>query len=184
VAVNAALFIAEKPFSADVFRERLIALGARTSRWHHEPWRLLTSLFLHGSVTHLLFNMFMLAVLGQWVGRIFGWGRALGLYLAGGILGNIIGEAIGRPGGADVPAVGASTAILALLGALLGATYWSPERVPLAARIRFRWAIPMVLLLTLGLGIVVPVVDNGAHLGGFIAGLALAAVVPGRSKRS
>jgi membrane associated rhomboid family serine protease len=180
VALNAAVFFLETRGGSVAFETRLVELGARTSNWVHEPWRLLTSLFLHGSLSHIFFNMLMLAVLAPWMGRIYGWARTWALYLASGVLGNVIGDLISRwlrppaPGLGEQVGVGASTAILGLLGALLAVTYRWPERVPLMARVRFRWAIPVTLLLTLGLGLVVPVLDNGAHLGGFLAGFILA----------
>jgi membrane associated rhomboid family serine protease len=173
IGLNAAIYFGESPGPGESFRERLEALGARTPEWTREPWRLFTSLFLHGSFFHLFFNMLMLAVLGPWTGRVFGWSRTWVLYLGSGIIGNLIGELLRLPG-TDEPAVGASTAILGLLGALLNATYRHPDSLPLVARARFRWAIPATLLLTLGLGLVIPVLDNGGHLGGFLAGYLLA----------
>jgi rhomboid protease GluP len=132
--------------------------------------------------------MLALAVLGPWIGWIFGWWRGVGLYLASGVLGNLIAQLLPQllprgsesDGGMPGPSVGASTAILGLLGALLAVTYRRPERIPLAARARFRWAIPLTFLLTLGLGLVIRPLDNGAHLGGFVAGLALAWWLPPR----
>ncbi len=176
VAVNTIIFLAERPYSEEDFLDRLIAMGARTEDWQREPWRLVTSLFLHGSAFHLVTNMFALAVMGPWMGWIFGWPRTLVLYLASGTLGNLIGECLSRS--ESHTAVGASTAIMGLLGALLGITYRRPERIPLAARARLRWAIPLVLILTLGMGLAIPVLDNGAHMGGFFAGLVFAWVLP------
>jgi membrane associated rhomboid family serine protease len=173
IALNAAVYYRESPGPGESFVEMLERLGARTGDWKHEPWRLFTSLLLHGSFFHLFFNMLMLAVLGPWMGRVFGWTKTWLLYLGSGVAGNLIGEILRRPGQHE-PAVGASTAILGLLGALLNATYRYPDSVPLVARARFRWAIPVTLLLTLGMGLVIKVLDNDAHLGGFLAGFALA----------
>ncbi len=50
-------------------------------------------------------------------------------------------------------------------------------------RARFRWAIPVMLLLILGMGLAIPVVDNFAHLGGFAAGMLLVLVVPPQKAR-
>jgi len=187
VAVNAAVFFLEEPYASwDRFSENLIRLGARTQNWMEEPWRLVTSLFLHVSTLHLLFNMLMLAALGLWVGKIFGWTRAMVLYLLGGILGNLIAELLQEAGFGPNPqmALGSSTAIMGLLGAMLGAIYRRPESVPLAARIRFRWAIPLALFLTLGMGLFLRFLDNCAHLGGFLAGLMLVWIIPPRSPAS
>jgi GlpG protein len=183
VAVNATVFFLEEPYANwDRFSENLIHMGARTPNWLEEPWRLATSLFLHVSTLHLLFNMLMLAALGLWVGKIFGWTRAMALYLLSGILGNLIAELLQGVGFGPNPqmALGSSTAIMGLLGAMLGAIYRRPESVPLAARIRFRWAIPLALFLTLGMGLFLRFLDNCAHLGGFLAGLMLVWILPPR----
>ncbi len=182
IVANVLFFLMEMgPHGVAEERQRLVALGARVGDWTHEPWRLLASLFLHANLAHLLMNMLLLALVAPWVGRVFGWGGGSALYLAGGFFGNILGEVfmdLAKGSAREEIAVGASTALLALLGGLLGAIYRKPEAVPLAARSRFRWAIPLTLILTLALGWVLRNLDNAAHVGGFLAGLGLAWVIP------
>jgi membrane associated rhomboid family serine protease len=184
IAANVALFLVSRPFEGSdlLFARRLERLGAVNELWRKEPWRLFASLFLHGTVVHISFNMIMLAALGKWAGKIFGWTRTVLIYLAGGVLGNWLGIVLRSwwAGGSPIVSVGASTAILAMFGALLGATYRRPDAVPLAARIRFRWAIPVSFILLIGFGYAIPMIDNYAHAGGFAAGFLLAWPIPPR----
>ena len=125
--------------------------------------------------------MLVLAAVAPWLGRIFGWVRGTILYVGSGVLGNLLAELGARfLTGGDRPqiAVGASTAILGIIGCLLGAIYRRPLSVPLAARARFRWAIPVMVLLTIGMGLTIQFIDNGAHIGGFVAGFTLAFLIP------
>jgi membrane associated rhomboid family serine protease len=80
-----------------------------------EPWRLVTSMFLHGGLYHLVFNMFSLFFFGQYLGQIIGEKDLLKVYFAGGIFGGVLFVALSSP---DTFAIGASGAIFALGGAL------------------------------------------------------------------
>jgi len=75
-------------------------------------WRLVTPMFLHGSILHLGFNMYALHILGRRVERFFGSIRFLGLYLVAGIAGNVFSFIF-----TSAPSLGSSTAIFGLLGA-------------------------------------------------------------------
>ena len=115
--------------------------------------------------------------------RIFGVWRASALYLGSGVLGNIIAQCLQLQMGTlneSHVSIGASTAVLGVIGSLLGGIYRRPYTAPLAVRARFRWAIPVVVLLTLSMGAAIPLTDNAAHLGGFLAGFALALIIPPR----
>lgn len=169
--------------SQQSFVDRLVELGARTASSFAEPWRFFTALFLHGDIVHLGFNLLVLASLAPWIVRIFGVWRASALYLGSGVLGNIIAQCLQLQMGTlneSHVSIGASTAVLGVIGSLLGGIYRRPYTAPLAVRARFRWAIPVVVLLTLSMGAAIPLTDNAAHLGGFLAGFALALIIPPR----
>jgi membrane associated rhomboid family serine protease len=78
---------------------------------------ILTSLFLHGSILHIAFNMLFLFVFGPAVESLCGHVRFLAFYLLCGIAGGVAQIAIGP--GSHVPALGASGAIAGVLGAYL-----------------------------------------------------------------
>lgn len=129
-----------------------------------EWWRLLSSMFLHSGFIHLALNMISLYFLGSFVEEAFGRGRYLALYLLGGIAG---GLAYLYFGAFDVPAVGASGAIFALLGGIFGYSL---------RRGTFSWQNPVIrqllilLALNLYIGFSIPNISNTAHLGGLAGG--------------
>jgi membrane associated rhomboid family serine protease len=88
-----------------------------------EPWQVswFTAMFMHGSWSHILGNMWFLAIFGKNVEDYFGRLRYLGLYIVGGLAANVLQTATtliaGNAAEARVPMLGASGAIAAVLGA-------------------------------------------------------------------
>jgi membrane associated rhomboid family serine protease len=88
-----------------------------------EPWGIswLTSMFMHGSWDHILGNMLFLAVFGKNVEDAFGHLGYLVFYIAGGFIATVTQTAMtllaGTAADAQVPTLGASGAIAAVLGA-------------------------------------------------------------------
>ncbi len=134
-----------------------------------QPWRLVTSIFLHSGVTHLLLNMLSLYFLGSFAEASFGRGRFFAMYGLSGIAGGLAYLYWSVFTGAFAqPAVGASGAIFGLLGGVFGYTI---RRGTFSARDP---VIGQLLLLTginLFLGFSIPNVSNAAHLGGLAGGL-------------
>ena len=77
-----------------------------------EVWRLITPVLLHGSVLHILFNMYALFIIGRGLEQQYGHERFLELYLISGFAGNVV-SFIFSPN----PSIGASTAIFGLISA-------------------------------------------------------------------
>jgi len=137
-----------------------------------QQWRLATYLLLHGGLLHLGFNMWALWRLGQYVEMVYGSGRMFFIYMVAGVTGGIASAAFRA---IPVPSVGASGAIMGLLGALLYFGWAFRER-------RVNWqAFLTPVMINLLYGFMIPVVDNQAHIGGLLGGLAAAFVagVPG-----
>lgn len=144
------------------------------------PATLVTSLFLHGSIAHLLVNMLFLWVFGAAVEDRLGPGPFLGLYLLGGVAGTLVYVAV-NPGSA-APIVGASGAISAVMGAYL---LIGPRRRIVSVVAPF----PLTLLTLPAWALLAPYVisqfftpDDAevawqAHLGGMAAGFALAVIL-------
>ena len=128
-----------------------------------EWWRALTSVFLHGSFAHVLFNMWALYVFGPTLEHRFGSAPFAALYLASGLGGSALYQVVGR----DAFAVGASGAIFGLIGALLAVTYG--QRYTPAGRAMFSQTL-LLLAINLAIPFVVPNVAWEAHLGGLLAG--------------
>jgi len=139
-----------------------------------QTWRLFTHILLHGGLMHLAFNMWALWWLGRYVELLYGSWRMALIYLAAGVAGGLASTVL-RP--SFVPSVGASGAVLGLLGALLYFSLAVPGR-------RMDWRELMVpVVINLMYGLFLPgIIDNYAHFGGFGAGLAAAALagVPGQ----
>ncbi len=130
------------------------------------PWTLVTYMFLHASILHILFNMLMLFFIGRLLERQIGSVRFLGLYLGSGILAGLV-QVLLFPA---FPVVGASGAIMGLLGAL---TVLLPNlRIYLYFIPMKLWQLTILLvafdILFLGRG---DMVAHGAHLVGLAVGL-------------
>ncbi len=142
-------------------------LGPLTT--HGEWWRLITALFVHFGMIHLLFNMLALAAFGSLSERLLGITSFVFIYFVSGIAGNLVSITL-RP---SVDSAGASGAIFGILGALL-AVYWRNKRALHFAMVRSEgtWVFMFASLALLN-GFLNRGVDNAAHLGGLLTGLLL-----------
>jgi membrane associated rhomboid family serine protease len=129
-------------------------------------WRLFTAMFLHAGILHILFNMYALYLFGYLIENALGSLRFIGVYFVAGFVAMAVSFAFADP---NVPAVGASGAIFALLGAWVA--YNFRRRGSIQASYNLRWAL-MLIGLNLFLGFSIPNIDNYAHVGGLIAGIA------------
>ena len=138
-----------------------------------EPWRILTSNYLHGGIIHIALNMWCLWNLGQLAEMIFDpWTYVL-IYTASGIGGSLASLWI-HP---MVIGVGASGAIFGLAGALIAALYLGHLPIPKAAVSGTLKSLVMFAVYNLFFGAVGRAIDNSAHIGGLVTGLAMGAVM-------
>jgi rhomboid protease GluP len=131
-----------------------------------EWWRLFTSMFLHGSLLHLAFNMLVLYQAGQLAERIFGSLRFTGLYLIAGLCGSL-GSVLWNP---NVNSVGASGALFGLVGGLLAFIRREHSGVPATVVKDLQGSLLPFLLFNLWAGFIYPHTDNAAHIGGLVGG--------------
>lgn len=160
IGINLLLFIATviKP-------ELRFLLGLQPAIFLERPWTIVTNLFIHGGIGHILTNMITLYFFGTFLFRLIGDRKFLIIYFLGGILGNIFYILLGPPFSI---AIGASGAIFALGGTLTLMTpklrvFIFPIPVPLPL-----WAAVIGGFLILSL---FPHVAWQAHLGGLVLGL-------------
>jgi membrane associated rhomboid family serine protease len=129
------------------------------------PWQLLTSMFTHVEILHIGFNMVALWILGPQLEMVLGRVRYLSLYLLSGLVGSAL---VYWFAGTTSATLGASGAIFGLMGALL----------VLALKVR---ADVNQLLMWIGLNFAFTLFGSGiswqGHLGGFLGGAALAAIL-------
>lgn len=165
---------------------QLVAWGSNLGRLtlSGQWWRLFTSMFLHGSLLHLAFNMFALWQVGRLVERIFGSLRFAWLYLLAGLAGSLASVLWNS----HVNSVGASGAIFGIIGGLLAFIGRENSGVPPTVVGDLRGSIGPFLLFNLSAGFLYPHTDNAAHIGGLVGGylaghlLARSLHVPGQHK--
>lgn len=139
-----------------------------------EPWRFVTAAFVHSAPNplHLLFNMYALWMMGQFLEPLLGRARFIGLCLAAAVGGSVAVLLLTAGTPADIesdwyrPVVGASGMVFGLFGAA----------IPVLKRMG-RDAMQMWVLIGINavLGFVIPSVSWQGHLGGLVTGLAVGA---------
>jgi rhomboid protease GluP len=136
-------------------------------RW----WTVLSASWLHGSLLHILFNMYWIRNLAPAVGELYGAGRMVIIYTVAGVTGFVLSSVAGETmgwlpirvlQGAQLT-VGASASIFGMLGALV--YYGRRTGSSMAGNQAWSYAIPLFLF-----GFIMPGIDNYAHGGGFLGG--------------
>ena len=128
--------------------------------------RFLTSMFLHSGWMHLASNAVYLYYFGVRSEKLLGTGKFLLLYLAAGICGGLCSVFLGDGYGISI---GASGAIYGLLGAMLLLT---KKRGPRYTGMSYSTML-LLAATAICLGFFEPNVDNLAHIGGFLGGMAV-----------
>jgi membrane associated rhomboid family serine protease len=136
-----------------------------------EPWRVLSAVFVHGSILHIGMNLLSLVNLGRTIEPHFRSARFVLLYLLSGTLG-FCATLYWR--GEQSFSVGASGAIFGLLGAFIAALMI--RRNPGWQRVFFSNLI-FAFVLAFAAGSGGQQIDNAAHVGGFVSGFLLGLVL-------
>ncbi|MFF5358037.1 rhomboid family intramembrane serine protease [Streptomyces scabiei] len=168
IGVNLLLFLVQQ-ILGDTFTDRFDLIGrawvpelgtslqgVAEGQWY----RLVTSMFLHGSVTHILFNMLSLWWIGGPLEAALGRARYLTLYFASGLAGSALTYLLAAP---NQPSLGASGAIFGLFGAT----------GVLMRRLRYDMR-PLIILLVINLIFTFSPMFNiawEAHVGGLVGGV-------------
>jgi rhomboid protease GluP len=146
---------------------------------HGQWWRLFSEMFLHASLTHIVFNMASLLAVGTLAERLYGSTKFLAIYLGAGLIGSVASFSYAvAQGNLGLLGVGASGAIFGVAGALLTVRFQQTDVIPLALRRRISSSMAPLVVVSLFLAAVTPYVDNSAHLGGLIGGMALSFAFP------
>ena len=136
-----------------------------------QPWRLITAIFLHGSLLHIGFNMWVLMDLAPTIEELYGSARFLFVFVVTGICGYILSFLSGHAN-----SVGASGSLLGLVGLLLALTTGRQSIGMRMLRSQLLYWLAYIAVL----GILMPGIDNYAHVGGFVAGFLLGKVMADR----
>nr|XP_010919249.1 RHOMBOID-like protein 2 [Elaeis guineensis] len=150
--------------------EKLGALEWDKVVHQHQGWRLVSCVWLHAGVIHLLANMLSLIFIGIRLEQQFGFVRIGIIYLLSGFGGSVLSSLFIR----NSISVGASGALFGLLGAMLSEliTNWTLYTNKAAALL----TLLVIIVINLAVGIL-PRVDNFAHIGGFLTGFLLGFVL-------
>jgi membrane associated rhomboid family serine protease len=164
IAVCVIIFAME--FTVPYFFEQFSFIPALS---YSEPWRFVSSIFLHASIDHLFFNMFALFVFGMYLESVIGKKKFIIIFFLTGIAGNIAYLMISPQG--IIPAVGASGAIYGVMSTL---AILRPTLIVYVGTIPMPMIVAAVLWTIMEfLGLFVPGnIAHEAHLAGlFLGGL-------------
>ncbi len=134
-----------------------------------DAYRIFTVALLHGSLMHLLFNMYALYLFGPRLEQQVGGPAFASLYVAAAGAGGLLSMVLG---GAGI-SVGASGAIFGLFGAWLFVA-WKMRKTP-GGRAMFN-QLGFLMAINIAMPFLNPNIDWLGHLGGFIAGVGIAAL--------
>lgn len=148
--------------------EVLIRFGAlyKGNVLEGEIWRMLSCAFLHIGPLHLIVNTYTLYQLGDFIEDFFGKTKLLAIYILSAISASFVSLLF-----SSSVSAGASGALFGLTGLLLG-NAWAKKTYVVDLPIDERGLIPFVLF-NLWYGMVNPQIDNWAHIGGLLGGIAL-----------
>jgi rhomboid protease GluP len=179
VGINVAVFILMAFTGVSLVEPNLEQLLKWGANWGPlslgpQPWRMLTSNYLHIGIMHIFFNMWCLLNLGALAERVFDRWTYILIYTASGLAGSLA-SLWWHP---TVVGAGASGAIFGLAGALLAALYLGKFPIPRSALKGTMKSLVMFAGYNLLFGLV-PGIDNSAHIGGLLGGAALGAFFSG-----
>jgi rhomboid protease GluP len=172
----------------------LLAFGAQLNSQINTPnnqwWRVITSMFVHINLLHLVMNMFSLLILGPFVEKLYGSAKFVVFWMISGIAGSVAMYLSFRPSlahgifwsfifrGEDVPAAGASGALFGLIGVLFVFGIKYRRELPEGFKRVFGTGLLPIIFINLFIGFVGrSFIGNAAHLGGLFAGAALAVFI-------
>jgi rhomboid protease GluP len=180
LAINVAIFMYYFPMPANQQYRFLLDWGKVNEAIRAgEYYRLLTAMFLHLDLTHILFNGLALYLYGRNVEALFGHLRFAMIYFLGGLSGSLASFVF-----TDALSVGASGALFAVFGAELVYFYAHRDLYGAVGR-QYLSRLVFFMVIALGLGFVARTtatptglqsfnVDNAGHVGGLVGGVVLA----------
>jgi membrane associated rhomboid family serine protease len=165
IAINIAAYLWELSTGAPDSSRALYADGALCKLCvteDHEYWRIVTSAFLHGGLSHIALNMFALLQIGGFLESLIGSRRMLAIYVVA-MLGG--GFAVVAFGGSTGLTIGASGAIFGLFGALIAIGLRMGSR----GKALISQTAP-IIVINLIFTFAIPFISKEAHIGGLISG--------------
>jgi len=173
IAATLAVWLLTESFGSSTDARTLLRFGANMPALvlHGQWWRLVSSIFLHVGVMHLLFNAYACFLFGTFVERMAGRRSTFTILILSGVGGGAASAFFSNAVSSHTISAGASGAIFGLLGAAivivlrLPRLFTGPQRRFLAFNLIFIGAVNMAF------GFLEPNIDNLAHAGGFLTGV-------------
>lgn len=169
-----ALFVLNRDANGDSIIKSMLTLNLDAVFLKHQYYRIISAMFFHFDIMHLLGNMILLIALGSRIENVIGKIGFLTVYMLTGIVASIsslLGCYIRIQ--YDTVAGGASGAVFGLLGIMIIFALFNKGRI---SGLSIRNLI-LLSVLTLLNGYVSEGIDNEAHLGGLLAGLLLGIII-------
>ena len=188
IAINALVFIAWYTLPLQTMVEHFLVSRAHLAAGHY--WVLITSVFSHNMLLHIMINMFVLWSFGGVLEQLLGPGRFLRFYLTAGVvasLSHVITSTwlLGRP--ADSAALGASGAVAGLL--LLFSLTFPRHKILIFGVLPAPAIVAALAFIGIDLWGLFAQADggglpigHGAHLGGALAGIVYYFMLRGRHR--
>ena len=159
MGVNALFYVA-----AAIDQQLVVStFGLTPSEFLNEPWTIVTNMFVHAGIWHILSNMLILYFFGSFLLGLVGEKKFLIIYFVGGLLGNLLFMWLALP---FQTAVGASGALYAVMGTL------AVMRPRMKVLVYFLIPVDLWIIVIVGALMILPGIAWQAHLGGLALGLA------------
>lgn len=176
IGINLVVFVLYEILGSTLDTLFMVEHGAMFTPYmmQREQWyRFFTSLFLHFGIQHLLNNMLILFVMGNYLEPLIGRVKFVILYITAGVGANVLSWYLEMRSGEYVASAGASGAIFAALGGLV----WVLIRNRGVVGDMTTGKLLFVAVLSLCFGFTSTGVDNAAHLGGLLMGFLLSVIL-------
>lgn len=168
IIINIAMWIFMELRGNSNDSQTLVQFGAKVGPlvWQGEFWRLITPVFLHIGLFHLISNCVIIYILGTILEALIGRWRLLFIYLFSGLVGNMLSLRF-----SPFLSAGASSGVFGILGALVAYGLLYRKAIPRNFyKVIVIYLLPF-LLYNFALGIWYSQTDNYAHLGGLVGGI-------------
>lgn len=184
IAINSVIFVGT--LLTGTFEQSIMEYGMKPNEVlaGQNLHTLFTSMFLHGGILHILFNMWYLWIFGDNIEDVLGRGKFILFYLGAGLAASFA-HALSDPG-SPIPTIGASGAIAGVLGAYMVLYPWARVHtavfvfyiihlvtIPALVMIGFWFVLQMISASVLWAAGATAGIAYWAHIGGFIAGVLL-----------